>query len=37
MGGSTGNGQLAIRGVLEASDEWVTYGAAGWSADEVLP
>ncbi len=38
MGGSTAiNGQLAIRGVLDAFDEWVTYGADGWSGEEVLP
>ena len=38
LGGSTAvNGQLAIRGVLESFDEWVTYGATGWSSQEVLP
>ena len=38
VGGSTAvNGQLAIRGVLDAFDEWVAYGAAGWSSKEVLP
>ena len=38
VGGSTAvNGQLAIRGVLDAFDEWTTYGAAGWSSKDVLP
>jgi choline dehydrogenase-like flavoprotein len=38
MGGSTAvNGQLAIRGVLDAFDEWSAYGAIGWSSAEVLP
>jgi choline dehydrogenase-like flavoprotein len=38
MGGSTAvNGQLAIRGVLDAFDEWVAYGATGWSSQDVLP
>jgi choline dehydrogenase len=38
VGGSTAvNGQLAIRGVLDAFDEWAAYGATGWSAAEVLP
>ncbi len=38
MGGSTAvNGQLAIRGVLDAFDEWAAYGATGWSSREVLP
>lgn len=38
MGGSTAvNGMLAIRGVLDAFDEWVAYGAKGWSGAEVLP
>ncbi|WP_284946972.1 GMC family oxidoreductase [Acidisoma cladoniae] len=38
MGGSTAvNGQLAIRGVLDAFDEWAAYGASGWSGAEVLP
>lgn len=38
MGGSTAvNGQLAIRGVLDAFDEWAAYGAQGWSAAETLP
>ncbi|HEX4765187.1 MAG TPA: GMC family oxidoreductase N-terminal domain-containing protein [Lichenihabitans sp.] len=38
LGGSTAvNGQLAIRGVLDAFDEWAAYGAKGWSSREVLP
>lgn len=38
MGGSTAvNGQLAIRGVLDAFDEWAAYGATGWAAADVLP
>ena len=38
VGGSTAvNGQLAIRGVLDAFDEWAAYGAAGWSSADVLP
>ena len=38
VGGSTAvNGMLAIRGVLDAFDEWAAYGAKGWSSGEVLP
>lgn len=38
VGGSTAvNGQIAIRGVLDAFDEWAEYGCTGWSATEVLP
>ncbi|MCB8881241.1 GMC family oxidoreductase N-terminal domain-containing protein [Acidisoma cellulosilytica] len=38
VGGSTAvNGQIAIRGVLDAFDEWAEYGCAGWSSDDVLP
>ncbi len=38
VGGSTSvNGQIAIRGVLEAFDEWAEIGCEGWSGAEVLP
>jgi choline dehydrogenase len=38
VGGSTAvNGQIAIRGVLDAFDEWADYGCPGWAADDVLP
>lgn len=38
VGGSTAvNGQIAIRGVLDAFDEWAQYDCPGWSAAEVLP
>lgn len=38
MGGSTAvNGQIAIRGVLAAFDEWAEAGCDGWSARTVLP
>ncbi len=38
VGGSTAvNGQLAIRGVLDAFDEWAAYGATGWGSADVLP
>lgn len=38
MGGSTAvNGQIAIRGVLDAFDEWAEAGCEGWSARHVLP
>ena len=38
VGGSTAvNGQLAIRGVLDAFDEWAAYGAHGWGSADVLP
>lgn len=36
-GSSSINGQIAIRGVMAAFDEWAEYGADGWSAREVLP
>ena len=36
-GSSSINGQIAIRGVLAAFDEWAAFGAEGWSAEEVLP
>ena len=36
-GSSSINGQIAIRGVLAAFDEWTAFGADGWSAKEVLP
>lgn len=38
VGGSTAiNGQIAIRGVLDAFDNWAEHGAEGWSAADVLP
>jgi choline dehydrogenase-like flavoprotein len=38
MGGSTAvNGQIAIRGVLAAFDEWAEIGCEGWSGASVLP
>ncbi len=38
LGGSTAiNGQIAIRGVLDAFDNWAEHGAEGWSAADVLP
>ena len=38
MGGSTAiNGQIAIRGVLDAFDDWAEAGCEGWSAEHVLP
>ena len=38
MGGSTAvNGQIAIRGVLAAFDEWAEIGCEGWSGAAVLP
>ena len=38
MGGSTAiNGQIAIRGVLDAFDDWAEAGCEGWSAAHVLP
>ena len=36
-GGSTVNGQIAIRGLPADYDEWAALGAAGWSFDDVLP
>ena len=38
IGGSTAvNGQIAIRGVLPAFDDWAELGCEGWSAEHVLP
>ena len=38
VGGSSAvNGQIAIRGVLAAFDEWAEAGCEGWSGREVLP
>lgn len=38
LGGSTAvNGQIAIRGVLAAFDDWAEIGCEGWSGREVLP
>ncbi|MFO1037600.1 MAG: GMC family oxidoreductase N-terminal domain-containing protein [Geminicoccaceae bacterium] len=38
VGGSTSiNGIIAIRGVLDAFDEWAELGCEGWSGQEVLP
>lgn len=38
VGGSSSiNGEIAIRGVLEAFDEWERLGCAGWSGKDVLP
>jgi choline dehydrogenase-like flavoprotein len=36
-GSSMMNGQIAIRGVADAFDEWAASGCAGWSAKEVMP
>jgi choline dehydrogenase len=36
-GSSSINGQIAIRGVAAAFDEWAQAGAAGWSWADVLP
>ncbi len=36
-GSSAINGQIAIRPPMDDFDEWVRWGAAGWSPDEVLP
>src|SRR3981189_2040666 len=36
-GSSTMNGQIAIRGVADAFDEWAALGCTGWSAKEVMP
>src|SRR2546423_13926490 len=30
------NGQIAIRGVADAFDEWAAGGCTGWSAREVM-
>jgi choline dehydrogenase len=38
VGGSSAvNGQIAIRGVLAAFDEWAELGCEGWSGRDVLP
>jgi choline dehydrogenase len=36
-GSSMMNGQIAIRGVADAFDEWAAHGCAGWSAKDVMP
>jgi choline dehydrogenase-like flavoprotein len=36
-GSSMMNGQIAIRGVAHAFDEWAANGCTGWSAKEVMP
>lgn len=36
-GSSSINGQIAIRPPTDDFDEWVRWGAAGWSPDDVLP
>ncbi|HUN39559.1 MAG TPA: GMC family oxidoreductase N-terminal domain-containing protein [Acetobacteraceae bacterium] len=36
-GGSTVNGQIAIRGLPSDYDEWESLGAAGWSYQDCLP
>jgi choline dehydrogenase-like flavoprotein len=36
-GSSMMNGQIAIRGVAEAFDEWALLGCTGWSAKQVMP
>jgi choline dehydrogenase len=36
-GSSMMNGQIAIRGVADAFDEWAANGCTGWSAHEVMP
>src|SRR6266545_2603322 len=36
-GSSMMNGQIAIRGVADAFDEWAAGGCTGWSAREVMP
>ena len=38
LGGSSAmNAQIAIRGVMEAFDQWAELGCEGWSSDAVLP
>lgn len=38
VGGSTAvNGQIAIRGVMAAFEDWAEAGCEGWSPDHVLP
>jgi choline dehydrogenase len=36
-GSSMMNGQIAIRGVADAFDEWAALGCNGWSAREIMP
>lgn len=36
-GSSMMNGQIAIRGVADAFDEWAAMGCTGWSAKDVMP
>jgi choline dehydrogenase-like flavoprotein len=36
-GSSMMNGQIAIRGVADAFDEWAAQGCTGWSAKLVMP
>jgi choline dehydrogenase-like flavoprotein len=36
-GSSMMNGQIAIRGVADAFDEWAAHGCPGWSAKDVMP
>lgn len=36
-GSSMMNGQIAIRGVADAFDEWASLGCTGWSSREVMP
>ncbi|NPV24558.1 GMC family oxidoreductase [Bradyrhizobium aeschynomenes] len=36
-GSSMMNGQIAIRGVADAFDEWAANGCSGWSAREIMP
>jgi choline dehydrogenase-like flavoprotein len=36
-GSSMMNGQIAIRGVADAFDEWAAAGCTGWSAKEIMP
>ncbi len=36
-GSSMMNGQIAIRGVADAFDEWAANGCTGWSASKVMP
>src|SRR6266496_1202316 len=36
-GSSMMNGQIAIRGVADAFDEWAAQGCTGWSARDIMP
>src|SRR4051812_48174489 len=36
-GSSMMNGQIAIRGVADAFDEWAANGCTGWSAKDAMP